>query len=280
MKSRRYIIKQILLTAIIVFVVFIVVFPIIWMIPAAFKSRAEIWQIPNSFWPETFTWDNLSEVFTLNYNGYSFVSAFVSTLLVSVVSVVLSLAINIPAAYAFARFEFKGKNILWVYFIMTMFIPSITILLPSIRVVSYLNMTDTIFVLIIPGLASGYNIFFFRQFFLGIPSYLEEAAAIEGCSRFQILTKIFLPLSTSPMVIIGVSVFLGYWNSYLWPTLTVINRPELAQVMQVIRVLHTTYKSQYGVVICASLISMVIPITLFAIFQKKIVGGIVISGVK
>lgn len=279
MKSKK-IAKQILLTVIVALVVLIVLFPIIWMIPAAFKSRAEIWRIPNTFLPEKFTLSNLTEVFTLSYNGFNFVGAFFSTLLVSVVSVVLSLLVNIPAAYAFARFEFKGKKILWVYFIMTMFIPSITILLPSIRVVSQLNMTDTVFALIIPGLASGYNIFFFRQFFLGIPAHLEEAAALDGCSRFQILTKIFLPLSTSPMVIVGVSVFLGYWNSYIWPSLTVINRPELAQVMQVIRVLHTTFKSQYGVVICASLISLLVPFTLLAIFQKKIVGGIVISGVK
>lgn len=276
----KKVIFKILRYLIVLLVIFIILFPIIWMLPAAFKGKREIWAIPNTFFPKDFTWDNFIKIFTLDHNGYNFFRSLAMTMLVATISVVGSLAVNMLAAYAFARLDFRGKKALWVYFIMTMFIPGITILLTSIRVVSILHMTDTILVLILPGLVSGYNIFFFRQFYLGIPSSLEEAAAIEGCSPFRIFIKIFLPMSVTPMVIIGVSVFMGYWNSFMWPTLTIIDNPNLAQVMQVIRVLKTSYSGEYGVVIAATLLAIAPPLIIFAIFQKKIVAGIAISGLK
>lgn len=276
----KRVIFMILRYLIVLLVIFLILFPIIWMLPAAFKGKREIWAIPNTFFPNDFTWGNFIKIFTLDRNGYNFFRSLAMTMLVATISVVGSLTVNMLAAYAFARLDFRGKKALWVYFIMTMFIPGITILLTSIRVVSILQMTDTIFVLILPGLVSGYNIFFFRQFYLSIPSSLEEAAAIEGCSPFRIFIKVFLPMSVTPMVIIGVSVFMGYWNSFMWPTLTIIDNPNLAQVMQVIRVLKTSYSGEYGVVIAATLLAIVPPLIIFAIFQRKIVAGIAISGLK
>ena len=279
--NKNKLIKTIVCSIICLIVVAIILFPIIWMLPAAFKGKTEIWQLPNNWLPKNFTWKNFEKIFSGNLvNNYNFLSSLGSTLLVSVIAVVLSLFVNMFAAYVFANFEFRGKGVLWYYFLITMFIPGITILLTSIRVVSVLKMTDTIFVLIIPGLVSAYNVFFFRQFYFGIPRSLEEAAIIDGCSRFKIFFKIFLPMSITPMVIIGVTVFMGYWNSFMWPTLTIVNNSSIAQVMQVIRVLNSTYSGEYGIVIAATLISIIIPLTLFIIFQKKIIAGIAISGLK
>ena len=159
----KKILFKILRYFIVLAVIFIILFPIIWMLPAAFKGKQEIWAIPNTFFPKQFTWQNFIKVFNLDHNGYNFIRSLLMTMLVATLSVVGSLTVNMFAAYAFARLEFRGKKVLWVYFIMTMFIPGITILLTSIRVVSFLHMTDTIFVLVLPGLVSGYNIFFFRQ---------------------------------------------------------------------------------------------------------------------
>ena len=276
----KKILFKILRYFIVLAVIFIILFPIIWKLPAAFKGKQEIWAIPNTFFPKQFTWQNFIKVFNLDHNGYNFIRSLLMTMLVATLSVVGSLTVNMFAAYAFARLEFRGKKVLWVYFIMTMFIPGITILLTSIRVVSFLHMTDTIFVLVLPGLVSGYNIFFLRQFYLGMPASLEEAAAIEGCSPFKIFIKIFLPRSVTPLVIIGVSVFMGYWNSFMWPTLTIIDNPNLAQVMQVIRVLKSSFAGEYGIVIAATLLAIAPPLVIFAIFQKKIVAGIAISGLK
>ena len=279
--NKNKLIKTIIFTIICLVVVAIILFPIIWMLPAAFKGKTEIWAVPNHWLPKVFSMKNFEKIFTGKLvNNYNFISSLGSTLLVSVIAVVLSLIVNMFAAYVFANFEFRGKSFLWYYFLITMFIPGITILLTSIRVVSVLKMTDTLAVLIIPGLVSAYNIFFFRQFYFGIPRSLEEAAIIDGCSRFRIFFKVFLPMSVTPMVIIGVTVFMGYWNSFMWPTLTIVNNSNIAQVMQVIRLLNSTYSGEYGIVIAATLLSIIIPITLFVIFQKKIIAGIAISGLK
>lgn len=279
-KGKRNIAKQIIATVIVVLVCLIILFPIIWMIPAAFKPRREIWALPNTFWPTNFTFDNFSKVLTTELNGYNFLKSLGVTFLVSVISVTLSLLVNMLAAFAFASMEFRGKKVLWWYFIITMFIPGITILLTSVRVVNILNMQDTIWVLIIPGIVSAYNIFFFRQFFLGVPVSLEEAATIDGCNKWQVFWKVFFPMSATPMVIIGITTFMGYWNSFMWPSLTIVGNENIAQVMQVIRILNSNYSSNYGIVIAATLLAIAVPITLFAIFQKKIIAGMAISGLK
>lgn len=279
-RRRKISLARIGMSAAVVIVIILILFPVVWMIPAAFKDRREIWAIPNTFFPQNFTFENFEAIFTLDRNGYNFLSSIGSTFLVAVVAVVCSLIVNMSAAYAFARLEFRGKSVLWWYFIVTMFIPNIAILLTSIRVVNVLQMTDTLAVLIIPGIVSGYNIFFFRQFFFGVPQSIEEAAVLDGSSRFGIFVRIFIPMSVTPMIIIGVSVFMGYWNSFMWPTLTIVNNSEIAQVMQVIRILHSSYRGEYGVVIAATIIAAIPPLLLFAIFQKKIVEGIALSGLK
>ena len=120
------------------------------MLPAAFKNKREIWAIPPDYhwWPKVFSLRNFKKVLSGNLvNDYNFLSSFGSTALVSVIAVVSSLVVNMFAAYVFANFEFRGKSFLWYYFLITMFIPGITILLTSIRVVSVLQMTDTLAVL-------------------------------------------------------------------------------------------------------------------------------------
>lgn len=272
--------SRVLQSVIVVIGIIIILFPILWMIPTAFKTRRELYSLPTTIIPVNPSTINFERVFTHTLNGFNYPSTLFWTLVVSLVSVALGLAITMVAAYAFARLEFRGKSVLWWYLIITMFIPGISIQLTSIRVVSLLGLTDTIWVLILPGLAGGYGIFFFRQFFLGLPASLEEAAMIDGCPVFQIFLKIFVPMSLTPVIIIATRSFTGHWNSYMWPTLTIINNPDIAQVMQVIRMLHTSFSGDYGVVIAATIIATIIPLTLYAIFQRQIVAGIAISGLK
>ena len=161
-------------------VVAAILFPIIWMLPAAFKDRTELFAIPNQFLPAEWSFDNFEKVFTMTLNGYNFTSSLLATFVVAVIATALSLIINMMAGYVFARIEFPMKNVIWWAVLVTMFIPGITILLTSIRVVNILHMVDTLWVLIIPGVVSAYNIFYFRQFFLSIPKSLEDAALLEA----------------------------------------------------------------------------------------------------
>ena len=277
MKNRLVRIAKVVMTLL---VIAIILFPIVWMLPAAFKDRTELFAIPNKFFPEEWSFENFEKVFKLTLNGYNFGSSLLATLFVTVVATALSLFINMMAGYVFARIEFPLKNVIWWYVLITMFIPGITILLTSIRVVNILELTDTVWVLIIPGVVSAYNIFYFRQFFLSIPKSLEDAALLDGLGHFGTFWHIFRPMSTTPMIVIGISVFMGYWNSFMWPTLTISDNPKIAQVTQIIRVLSDAYAGDYGVVVAASLVSITIPLVIYMIFQKKILEGIATTGLK
>jgi multiple sugar transport system permease protein len=202
-----------------------------------------------------------------------------STFIVSATATLMSLAMNSMAAYAFARLEFRLKRLLWAATVVTMYIPGITILLTSFILVRNLGLLDTMAVLILPGAANAYSIFFFRQFFLNLPLSLEEAALIDGANRFRIFTRIYLPNALSPLVIVGVSTFLGYWNSFIWPTMTVTKISNL-QVMQVIRSYSSMYSTRYGTVMAGSSLAALVPIVLFLLFQRRIVKGILLTGIK
>lgn len=258
-------------------IVVMCLFPLFWMAIAGFKPEREVLSVPLKFFPSKWVTESFTTLF--NDKNYNFLYSMGITFFVAVVATFLVLAVNSMAGYAFARLEFKFKKTIWRIMISTMYIPGITILITSFILVTRLNILNTLTVLIIPGVAGAYNIFFFRQFFLSVPMALEESALIDGASRFKIFLSIFLPTAKSPLVIVGIGAFLGYWNSFLWPTLTVTDT-KLFQVMQIIRSYRGLYSSKYGVIMAASFLAALVPISVFLIFQKHIVKGIIISGIK
>ncbi len=252
-------------------------FPLLWMAVAGFKTKSEVLSVPLKFFPTVWTTENFDKIF--NDKAAPFMNALLMTFLVSACAVVLCLFINMMAAYVFARMNFRFKKLFWAYCILTMYVPGMTIMLTSFLVVSSLGMLDTFWVLVLPGVVSGYSIFFFRQFFLNLPNSLEEAALIDGAGRFRIFVSIFIPMSKAPMVVMGAGTFIGYWNSFLWPSIT-ISSPQYMQIMQVIRSMRSLYSTNFGAIMAATSIAVIPPIILFFIFQKYIVKGFVLSGLK
>lgn len=266
-------------TVLAIILIMFILFPMLWMVTAAFKPKNEVFALPARWLPQKFTLENFVKVFKPN-TQVNFLASMGSTALVAIMSTILSLFVNTLAAYVFARLEFPFKKLLWVIYIIPMFVPGITISLTSFSVVSSLGMLDTIWVLVVPGLAGAYQTFFFRQFFLSIPTAYEEAAELDGCNKLQIYFRVFLPSATTPLIIQGANIFMAHWNSFLWPTLTINDAVELKQMMQVIKYLAKSATTGYGVTIAATLIAMIIPMTLFIILQKKIVQGVALSGIK
>lgn len=252
-------------------------FPLVWMVVSSFKLDREVWAYPFKFFPNRWQTANYVTLFTTKRVNFS--GSLLNTAFVAVTHTVLTLIIETMAAYAYARLEFRFKNLFWRLTLFTMFIPNIAILLTSFVVVRNLGMLDSLWVLIIPSLAGAGGIFFYRQFFLNIPMSMEEAALVDGASRLRIYWSIFLPNAKPPMVLLGTGCFIGCWNDFIWPSLT-INSVEKFQVMQVIRSFRNQYSEAYGVVMAASVLGAIPPLIVFLCFQRHIIKGMLISGIK
>ncbi|AZS42119.1 carbohydrate ABC transporter permease [Microbacterium oxydans] len=250
-------------------------FPLAWMVIAGFKSKTEVVETPFQFFPEVWLWQNYAQILA----DPTFLRTLLWTFFGAVLFTVGSLAVNSLAAYAFARLDFRFKKTIWAIVITTMFIPGMTILLTSFIVVTRLSMLDTLAVLVIPGLASAGMVFFIRQFYLNIPKSLEEAAMLDGCGRFGIFVRIFLPLSKPPFVVMGITAFLAYWNSYVWPILT-ITSPERFVLQQYLATFRSERSTELGLLMAGSVLAAAPVIILFLIFQRQIIGNIKMAGLK
>ncbi|XID92642.1 carbohydrate ABC transporter permease [Paenibacillaceae bacterium WGS1546] len=256
-------------------VTLLALFPLLWVAIAGFKEKSEVLATPFRFFPRQWLATNYTDIL----GDPTFLRSMAVTFGGAILFAALSLIVNAAAAYVFARLEFRFKRILWVYVIMTMFIPGMAILLTSFIVVDKMGMLDTLAVLVLPGIASAGHMFFIRQFYLNIPLALEEAALIDGAGRFRIFTSVFVPMSYPVFVIVGIGSYLGFWNSFIWPTMT-ITSPELFQIMQYLYNFRSERATELGMLMAGSALTSLPTIVLFLIFQKYIISGIKISGLK
>lgn len=266
---------KIALTVVALFFTLLALFPLVWVIIAGFKEKTEVLSTPFRFLPRQWLAANYLDIL----KDAAFQEAMLTTFGGALLFAVLSLAVNSAAAYVFARLEFRFKPLMWLYVITTMFIPGMAILLTSFIVVNELAMLDTFAVLVLPGIASAGSMFFIRQFYLNIPLALEEAALIDGAGRLRIFTSIFVPMSFPVFVIVGIGAYLGYWNSFVWPTMTITN-PHLFQIMQYLATFRSERSTELGMLMAGSALSALPTIVLFLIFQKYIISGVKISGLK
>jgi multiple sugar transport system permease protein len=258
-----------------VIVVAAIALPLAWMVIAGFKSKSEVVRTPFQFFPEVWMVDNYTSIL----QDHAFVQAMTVTMIGGLIFTALSILVNSMAAYAFARLDFRGKRLWWVFCIVPLFIPAFAILLTSFVVVTNLGMLNSMAVLIVPGVASAYQMFFIRQFYLSIPLALEEAAMIDGASRWRIFVRVFLPQSWGIFVVVGVTSFLGYWNAYVWPILTIQN-PDLFQIQQYLGNFRMERGTEWGLLMAGSLLSVLPLILLVLVFQRYIVNGVRIAGLK
>lgn len=258
-------------------IVLTALFPLAWMAISGFKSRSEVVSSPFQFFPDVWMAENYVEIL----RDPQFTRALIVTFIGASLFTALSLTANSMAAYAFARLDFSFKRSLWVLTLLTMFIPAMAILLTSYIVVTRLGMLNTMAVLVVPGATSALHIFFIRQFYLGIPNSLEEAALVDGASRWQIFTRVFLPMSKPVFVVVGITAFLAFWNAYVWPIMT-ITEPDsgLTQIQQYLAIFRSERRIEYGLLLAGSTLAATPVIVLFLFFQRYIISGIRISGIK
>ena len=263
--------------AFLIFMALVVLFPFYWMINSSLKSLEEYRQSVPTFWPQKVLWSNYAEAFTTASLG----RLFFNTAYVGIVSTILSLVITILSAFAFARLEFRGKNLLFSALLATMMIPGELFTITNYSTVTNLGWMNTYTVLIVPFLVSVFYIYLLRQNFLQIPNELYLAAKVDGTSDFKYLCKVMIPLSLPTLISITILKMMGAWNSYIWPRL-VANDDAHRLITNGLRnaFTDTTGDVNYPVQMAAvALVSA--PLFLVFIFLRKyIMKGVSRSGIK
>ena len=268
-----YIVKY----AFLILVAVAVLFPFYWMIISSLKSLEEYRQSVPTFWPQRVLWSNYAEAFT----QANLWRLFGNTVFVGIVSTILSLVITILAAFAFARLEFKGKNILFAGLLATMMIPGELFTITNYITVSKMELTNTYTVLIIPFLVSVFYIYLLRQSFMQIPNELYYAAKVDGTSDFKYLLKVMIPLALPTIITITILKMMGAWNSYMWPRL-VANDDAHALVTYGLRNAFQDVSGDVNYPVQMAAVAVVsLPLFLvFVFFRKYIMKGVSRSGIK
>ena len=255
----------------------IVLFPFYWMIISSLKTLTEYRLSVPTFFPKRIMFSNYADAFTTASLG----RLFLNTLYVGIVSTILSLIITILSAFAFARLEFKGKNILFAGLLATMMIPGELFTITNYSTVTKLGWINTYTVLIVPFLVSVFYIYLLRQNFLQIPNELYLAAKVDGTSDFKYLCKVMIPLSLPTLISITILKMMGAWNSYIWPRL-VANDAAHRMVTNGLRnaFKDTTGDVNYPVQMAAVALVSAPLFLVFVFLRKYIMKGVSRSGIK
>jgi len=253
---------------------FFMVLPFIWMILSSLKTDAEIMQFPPTIWPQEFTLANFKELFL----AFNFAVYLKNTLIIVLCSFG-GLILNAMAGYGFAKYNFKGKNILFYLVLATMMIPGQVTMIPVYLILNAMGLTNTMAGIVLPGLVGAFAIFLFRQFMSTISNELLEAARLDSASEWKIFWKIIMPVSRPVIAVQGILTFIGAWNSFLWP-LIMANDEKYYTLSVGLQLLKGQYASNYALQMAGSTFMIIPIIIVFMIFQKYILQGFNVSGLK
>jgi multiple sugar transport system permease protein len=251
--------------------------PFIWMVLSSFKTGTEMIRVPPTFFPEKPVLDNYRTIFTdksLPLGRFYFNSAFVA-----VFNLCTTLFMSSLLGYVFAKYQFRGKRLLFGYFLLTMMIPSQVTMIPSYLILVRLHLVNTLWGLVVPAFLDAFGIFMMRQFIETLPNELIDAARIDGASEWQIYLRVVLPQLGAPLATLGTLTFMANWNAYLWPlvVITDINRRTLPIILVWYRGMHLARPQM----VLTATILVILPILLvYMFFQRWIVRGIATTGFK
>jgi multiple sugar transport system permease protein len=263
--------------AFLIVIALVVAYPFYFMVTSAFKDLLDATHTPPTIVPTAWHPENFVDA----WNRAPWGRYFFNTILVSAAVTLGELTTSILAAYAFARMRFRGKNVVFTLFLATLMIPGEATLIPNFVLMSrrYLNLYDTYWVQIIPFLATAFSIFLLRQFFLGIPNELADAARIDGAGHLRFLWSIVLPLSVPALITVGLITFLGSWNAFQWP-LIVTNRPDIRPVQVGLAAFRQEAGSSYHLLMAASTFVIAPIVVVYLVAQRYLVQGIARTGIR
>ncbi len=258
-------------------VAIIALIPFFWMVTTSLKTALESSTYPPTLLPSVPQWHDYRDVF----NAVPFLTFFRNTVVYSVLVTLGQLAFCSTAAFAFARLQFPGRNVLFLLYLATLMIPTSVTLVPSFILMKWFGWLDTVWVMTVPGmLGSAFGTFLLRQFMLTIPRELDEAAMIEGASYFRIYWQIILPLVRSPLVVLTVLTVMAVWNDFAWP-LVMLNSNNVMTLTLGLAVFATGGTEEYTnipLVMAAATMTVAPLILIFFVAQRYFIRGIALTG--
>lgn len=276
-RTKRFSLGRIVVYIILIIGSFLAMLPFIWMFLAAFKTGQELRQIPPTFLPQEWTLDNFITIF--NDEDLPLLKFYGNSAFVAIMNTTLVLFTSSLFGFIFAKYEFKGKKIIFWFILATMMIPFQVMMIPSYLILVKLGLINSLWALIVGSGIDAFGIFLITQFAKSIPNEPLDAARVDGASEWMIYRKIALPHLGPAMATLGMLTFMFNWNSYMWP-LIVLTEQDKRTLPIILNWYSTQHSNQIHLTMAASIL-VVIPIMLvFLAMQRWIVEGISLTGVK
>jgi ABC-type glycerol-3-phosphate transport system permease component len=274
-RKTKKILTNVLLYTILIAISLFMLLPFAWMLSTSFKLAQDIFGYPPRFIPANPVWDNYTYVLAKGALHNLGNTAFIASLFT-----VGSLFFTTLGGYGFAKFKFPGREALFAFLLATMVIPGAVMMVPTFIIIRNIGWVDTPWALIIPGAASAFGIFFFRQFISTISNELIDAARIDGATEFGIYWRIILPIIAPAMTSMGLIFFMGSWNAYQGPRIYLTTPSKFVLTQAIMSMQGSAGFTAWGEYMALSVISLIPLLILFLVFQRRIVEGIMAGAVK
>lgn len=274
-KKSSAVLRRVLLYIVLILIAVIMVVPFLWMLSTSLKTQYDAVKIPPVWIPDPPQWENYVKLFT-EQPMFQFM---LNTIKIVFFVVLGQLFFSSLAAYSFARISFKGRNVVFFFYIATLMVPGQVTMIPTYLMFAKAGLTDNHLALILPAFFSAFGVFLLRQFFMSLPRELEEAAEIDGCNPFMTYWRIMLPLVVPAMLTLGVFTLMNTWNDYMGP-LIYLSSPKKYTMTLGIAYFKGVYTTQWNLVMAGSIVSVVPILIAYLCAQKYFIEGIAFSGVK
>ena len=253
----------------------IMIFPFIWMILTSLKTVPESMKVPPSIFPNELVTGNFGDAM----KSLPFLNLYLNTGLMVFFRVICAVVFSSMAGYAFAKLNFRGKNLLFGIVLVQMSLPSQIFIIPQYQMVAKMGMANTIFALVFPGLVSAFGVFFLRQTYMGIPTEIGEAAYLDGCNQWQTFYKVMFPLTGTSVAALTIFTAVFAYSDLMWP-LVVNSDLTMMTLSSGLATLRGQFTTNFPVLMAGSLLAMLPMVILYMIFQRQFIEGIASTGGK
>ncbi len=273
--TKKNIIGKVILYIVLILLAIGMLVPFAWMISASLKAEKDVFSFPIQWIPTNPKWANYVTI----WKKVPLLIGFRNTITITVIATALQVITSSFAAYAFAKLTFKGRDTIFLAYVMTIAIPWQVYMVPQFIMIKNMGLTDTLVGLILMQSFTATGVFLMRQFYIGIPNELLEAARIDGLSEYGIWAKIMLPLSKAAVATLIIQGFVFEWNDFMGP-LIYLSSSNKKTVQLMLRMFNTQYSSNYALIMAAATVSLIPVFVLFIFLQRYFVQGIAAAGIK